>query len=81
MNIQIFFEWETPSGIGPEFFIQSYNISILSSEYGYNSYNVTSATTTLNVTLNYNVDFTASVVSVNCAGESEPLILSDIRFG
>ncbi len=79
-NIRVFFEWEPPLGIGPGYFIQGYNVSIVT-ESSYISYNFTYAITNLNVTLNYNVEYTASVVAINCAGESLPLILSDILFG
>ena len=80
-NIEVFFAWEAPSGdIGPEFFIQSYNISVMS-ESEYYSYTVTPTNTALNFTLNYNVNYTALAVAINCAGESEPFILSNIFFG
>ncbi len=79
-NIRVLIEWKAPSGIGPGFFIQGYNVSIVSESNYSNSYDFTYATTSLNVTLDFSVMYTASVVAINCAGESEPLILSDILF-
>lgn len=34
-----------------------------------------------NVTLDYNVVYTASAVAANCAGESSPNVLPDIEYG
>lgn len=79
-SIEVFFEWDAPLGIGPEFFIQSYSISVASGSEFYSS-NTAPENTTVNFTLNYNVNYTAFAVSLNCAGESEPFILSDILFG
>ena len=79
-SIIVLFKWEAPSGIGPGFFIQSYNVSITSENSSY-SYNLTYGTTMLNATLNYNVNYTASIVAINCAGESNSFILSNIYYG
>jgi hypothetical protein len=32
------------------------------------------------VTLNYNSEYTATLIAVNCAGESNPVILPHIKF-
>ena len=33
-----------------------------------------------NVTLDYNIKYTAVITAVNCAGESRPFILTNIEF-
>ena len=33
-----------------------------------------------NVTLNFNIEYTASITAVNCAGESSPFVLTNIEF-
>ena len=33
-----------------------------------------------NVTLDYNIDHTATITAVNCAGESSPFIVTNIEF-
>ena len=71
-NILVFIDWEAPLGIGPAFFIQSYNV-IISSDLEYYTYNIPYTSTSLNVTLNYNVKYAVSISSISCAGESEPL--------
>ena len=32
------------------------------------------------VTLNYNIEHTATITAVNCAGESTPFVLTNIQF-
>ena len=78
--VEVFFKWIAPLGIGPGYFIQNYSVNIVSETESY-SYNFASAVTTLNASLNYNVNYTASVVAINCAGESDPLVLSNIFYG
>lgn len=75
-NITVTLEWDQPNGTGAEFFIESYSIS-LSPQLEVYTYIFMK---TLNVTLDYNVNYTAAVVSVNCAGESSPILLHNLLF-
>ena len=79
-NIIVSIEWRRPVGVGPEYFIQSFVIYI-ESETGLFSRSDTVTSTSWDVTLNYDTNYTVSVISVNCAGISDMIILEDIRFG
>lgn len=78
-DITIFFEWEPPVGRGPEYLIEYYELSVTSTNDSAIAFSVVSYTF-WNVTLNYNLDYEASVVSVNCAGRSEPVELTTVYF-
>lgn len=78
-DTNVFFEWEPPTGSGPEYVIESYDISVMS-EFGYDYINDTVSSPTWNTTLEYNEKYSVAVVSINCAGESEPIELEDILF-
>lgn len=76
--INVYFDWEPPLGKGPQFIVESYQFTTVSNSSDYTT-DVTSSTS--NVTLEYNEEFTVSVVSVNCAGQSEPITLTKVIFG
>ena len=78
-NITITLEWNPPKGSGPEVIVHSYEIVITPKPISYPSSN-TIYSTSWNVTLNYNVQYEATIIAVNCEGESSPVILSDIEF-
>ena len=78
-DIRVFFEWEAPSGSGPAFLVQGYSIFITSELESY-IFNFSYTITNLNITLNYNVNYTTSVISNNCAGESTAAMLHNILF-
>ena len=74
------FEWDPPNGSGPEAVVENYIISILPMPASHpisNSVNSTS----LNVTLDYNVIYNATITALNCAGESDPNVLNNIQYG
>ena len=74
MDVQ--FEWDPPQGSSLEV-IDYYNITI-TTRLTSTKYMVYS--TILRVILDYNVKYTVTITTVNCAGESSP-VLKDIEFG
>ena len=75
MNVIVTFEWDLPQGMGPEFVVDYYRITILSASLSHPIMNSVDSTI-WNVTLNYNTIYRANISAINCAGESEisPLI-------
>ncbi len=74
------FEWDPPPGNGPETIVDNYTITITPVSVSHPMTNV-GLSSPWNVTLNYNVVYTATIVAVNCAGESESLELNNIEYG
>ena len=79
-NLNVRIEWEQPTGKGPKFIVEWYQFSI-ESEFGLHNSSGTVFSTSLDVSLAFNVYYTASVIAVNCVGESSQLIVKDILFG
>lgn len=79
-NIIVSIAWKQPTGSGPEYFVESYGISVIS-ETTPNNINGTVGYTFWNTTLEYNVRYTVSVMSINCAGMSDPIMSEGIMFG
>ena len=79
-NVTVTFEWDPPAGSGPEAIVDNYIISILPMPASHPISNVVYFTT-LNVTLDYNTTYNASIAAFNCAGESRSVVLSDIEYG
>ena len=73
------FEWDVPPGSGPEAIVDNYTITITPAPVSHPISNVVLASP-WNVTLNYNVIYTATITAVNCAGDSEILILSSTEY-
>lgn len=80
MNVTITFEWYEPQGRGPEAIVDDYIITVAPNPVSPSSI-ITIRSSPLNVTLNYNYVYTATIIAVNCAGESEAFALSDIEYG
>ncbi len=80
MDINVMFEWDPPPGSGPEAIVDNYTITITPAPVSHPISNVIVAPP-LNVTLDYNVIYTATVTAVNCAGDSDILVLSSIEYG
>ena len=74
------FQWNPPQGSGPETIVDSYKISITPRPVSHPVLNVVSYTTSWNVTLYFNVEYSATIIAVNCAGDSSPFTLHDIKF-
>ncbi len=74
------FEWDPPPGIGPEAIVDNYTISIIPKPLSHPILSV-GLSSPWNVTLDYNVNYRATIVAVNCAGESDSLGLNIIEYG
>ncbi len=79
-DIKITFEWDPPLGSGPEVIVDNYTISITSIPVSQPIKSV-GLSSPWNVTLNYNINYTATIIAVNCAGESNRLQLNNIEYG
>ncbi len=80
MDTTVLFEREQLTGIGPEAIVDSYIIEIMPLSISHPISNIINSTA-FNVTLNYNVVYTATIIAVNCAGESNSFELTDIEYG
>lgn len=76
-NTTITLEWNVPQGLGSRRVVDYYVVtvspalpSLPDNEFSVNS-------TSLNVTLLHNVNYTLSVTAINCAGASDMAILSN----
>lgn len=75
MNVIVTFEWDPLQGMGPEFVVDYYRITVSSASLSHPIINLVNLTI-WNVTLNYNIIYRANISAINCAGESaiSPLI-------
>ncbi len=73
------FEWDLPPGSGPEAIVDNYTITITPAPVSHPVSNVVKASP-WNVTLNYNVIYTATITAVNCAGDSFSYKSRDILY-
>ena len=78
-NTTITFEWDPPPGSGPEAIVDYYSIIVTPRPLSHPILNIVFSTL-WNVTLNYNIEHTAIITAVNCAGESSPFTLLNIEF-
>ncbi len=74
------FEWDPPDGSGPETDIDNYIITVNPTPVSHPISNVV-LSSPWNVTLSYNVIYTATIIAVNCAGESGTFTLPGIEYG
>ena len=80
MDSTVTFEWDPPPGSGPESIVDNYTIIITPTPVSHSMNNVV-LYSPWNVTLNYNVEYTATITAVNCAGKSNSYILFNIEYG
>ena len=79
-NTTITFEWwEPPPGRGPETIVDYYQIVVTPRPLSHPVSNIVHSTP-WSVTLEYNIEHTAVITAVNCAGESSSFILTNIEF-
>ena len=78
-NITVTFEWDPPQGNGPEVTVDSYEISVTPSPLSHST-PITINSTIWNTTLNFNIAYVATIISINCAGAGKPLTLQNIGF-
>lgn len=80
VNTTITFEWDPPQGSGPEAVVDYYVITISPSPLSHPGTNMVESPP-WNVTLSYNVEHTVNITAVNCAGNGDTFVLSNVRFG
>ena len=74
------FEWDSPGGSGPEAIVDNYIITVNPMPVSHPISNVV-LTSPWNVTLSYNVIYTATIAAMNCISEGNTSILQDIEYG
>ncbi len=79
LNTTIILDWDPPPGSGPEAIVNNYTVTITPAPVSHPASNVV-ITPPWNVTLNYNVMYTATITASNCAGNSAVLTLSTIEY-
>ena len=77
-NTTITFEWDSPPGDGPEAIVDKYLVFIKPRPLSHPEMNFVTAP--WNVTVRYNVKYTATITAINCAGESSPFLLPNIEY-
>ncbi len=80
MDNTVMFEWDSPGGSGSEAIVDNYTITVNPMPVSHPISNVV-LSSPWNVTLSYNVIYTATIAAVNCIGESNTFILPDIEYG
>ena len=80
INNTVMFEWDSPGGSGPEAIVDNYTITVNPMPVSHPISNVV-LSSPWNVTLSYNVIYTATITAVNCAGQSNTVTSSGIEYG
>ncbi len=80
MDNTVMFGWDSPGGSGPEAIVDNYTITVNPTSVSHPISNVVQSGP-WNVTLSYNVIYTATITAVNCAGESNSFTLPGIEYG
>ena len=80
MDNTVIFEWNSPGGSGPEAIVDNYTITVNPKPITHPNSNIV-LSSPWNVTLSYNVIYTATITAVNCAGESNIFTLTDFEYG
>ena len=78
-NNTVTFKWDPPQGLGPELVVDNYRIIISPAPLSHTVVNLVESSP-WNVTLDYNVVYTANITAINCAGETEALSLLNIEY-
>lgn len=74
-NTTITFSWDPPQGYGVKTVVDYYLLSITPTSL-YPPPSTVVNGTSVNVTVQYNLDYTATLSAVNCAGEGSYIILA-----
>ncbi len=78
-NLTVTFEWDEPQGSGPQAIVDTYTITIAPEPLSPSGIDMLpNSPQSLNVTLDYNINYTATITAVNCAGESETFVYQSI---
>ena len=78
-NTTVTLEWDLPQGSGAEAIVDFYNISITPRPLSHPKWNAVYSAP-WNVTLSYNVEYTVTITAVNCAGESNTVVLPNVEY-
>ena len=78
-NTTITFSWDPPQGSGVITIVDDYIISISPKPLSHPITNILNSTS-INVTLEYNVEYIAVLEAINCAGKSDAIFLN-VEFG
>ena len=78
-NVTVTFKWSPPQGYGPEVIVDGYKIIITPAPLSHPTSNIITALI-WNVTLEFNVIYNATIISINCAGFGSPYSLHNIIF-
>ena len=78
-NTTITFSWDLPQGSGVRTIVDDYIFSISPKPLSHPITNVLKSAS-INVTLEYNLEYTALLEAVNCAGKSDTIFLN-VEFG
>ena len=74
-NLTVMFEWDGPQGSGPKAVVDNYTIVISPMTlFPSDVIVLPNFPLSVNVTLNYNIIYNATITAENCAGESETLV-------
>lgn len=79
-NTTITLEWSPPLGRGSEAVVDFYTLSFLPIPLSHPA-SATVNITSVNVTVEYNVQYMFNILATNCIGESDVFILQNIKFG
>ena len=73
-NLTVLFQWDEPQGEGVQAIVDNYTIDISPRPLYPSEYSIVlpNSPQSLNVTINYNTNYTATIIAENCAGPSQP---------
>lgn len=80
MNVRVTFEWRLPQATGPEVIVDYYRVIVSPSPLSHPSSNMVFSSQ-WNVTLDYNTEYTVTILTINAAGNSTPFSLANIEIG
>lgn len=79
-NTTVTFRWDPPPGSGVKTIVDKYIFSIYPLSLSHPTSNFVYSEV-VDVTLEYNLEYTATLIAVNCAGESDyPVLLPNVEF-
>ena len=79
MDLTVTFEWDEPQGGGPQAVVDSYTIVISPPPlFPYEVNVLPNSPRALNVTLDYNTTYSATITAENCAGKSMTYVYPDV---
>ena len=73
-NLTVLFQWDEPQGEGVQAIVDNYTIDISPRPLYPSEYSIVlpNSPQSLNVTINYNTNYIATITAENCAGPSQP---------